>query len=902
MKKKILIIFAVFTLLVAMGVVALIASVNNGLPEVLSLADYHPLLVSSVYSKDNKKIGEFFRERRELVPFEKMPKHLVQAFLAAEDDQFYEHSGINLQAILRATLVNMRAGRTVQGGSTITQQVAKTLMLSSERTLTRKIKDVLLAIKMEKSLSKDEILYLYLNQIFFGQSSYGVGVASETYFRKPVEKITLAEAAILAGLPQAPSRYSPVSNPKRAKERQVYVLRRMANVGFIDEQTAEAAIRQPVKVYVKEKYEKIAPFYLETLRQMLVKKLGEDVVLDTGIKIYTGLDLEKQLAAQESVEAGLRALDKRQGFRGPIKNLSAEPDIVSFLADEKKKMLAEKSPARLIDAEGNMTTLMENESRDKKIDPKLPDFIKLQQDVEGIVTQVDDTWGLVEVRLPDSKGLIDFETMNWARKPNTKIRSDLDTIKKPSDALKKGDVIKVKVVATEFTSERLQRLAQGNPKTKDKSAPQKPPNTKNFLKLQLEQDPEVQGALLSLDLATDEVIAMVGGVNFEKSEFNRTVQAARQTGSSFKSIVYTSALDKGYTPATPILDAPVVFEESVSAEDVEGQQQEGDTPQTKTWKPSNHSKSFEGDILFRNALVKSLNVPTVRIIEDVGVPWATDYAKRLGIFSPLNKDFTLALGSSSVTLYEMTKVFAHFGRLGKRIRPILVHKAVDISGKVILENLTLDNRFEAEQKTIEDEFETKRKAFLELKKKFEADPQNEDLKKLIAKEPHLYFEDPDQLIDPTTAYLITTLLKATIEDANGTAVRARALGRDVAGKTGTTNGYFDGWFIGFTPQISTGVWVGFDQEKSLGLGEVGGRAAIPVWLQYMQSAHHSLPEMTFPTPEGIVFASIDSTTGKLPSGSSKNVIRQAFKEGTEPTVATNKKEEEVDFYKQDMSD
>jgi penicillin-binding protein 1A len=338
----------------------------------------------------------------------------------------------------------------------------------------------------------------------------------------------------------------------------------------------------------------------------------------------------------------------------------------------------------------------------------------------------------------------------------------------------------------------------------------------------------VQGALLSLDLVSEDVIAMVGGLNFEKSEFNRTIQAARQTGSSFKSIVYTSALDKGYTPATPILDAPVVFEESVGGDDSEGQEQSGETPQTKTWKPANHSKSFEGDILFRNALVKSLNVPTVRIIEDVGVPWATEYAKRLGIFSPLNKDFTLALGSSSVTLYEMTKAFAHIGRLGKRIKPILVHKVVDKSGKILLENLTLDSRFEAEQKVIEDDFEVKRKAFLELKKKFDAAPDNEELKKLIAKEPHLYFEDPDQLIDPTTAYLITTLLKATIEDGNGTAVRARALGRDAAGKTGTTNGYFDGWFIGFTPQISTGVWVGFDQEKSIGLGEVGGRASIPI--------------------------------------------------------------------------
>ena len=328
--KKLLLVFALLIIIGIAAVATLIVSVNKSLPEIITLKDYKPLLVTNVYAKDGRKIGEFFRERRVLVPFEKIPKVVVQAFMAAEDSEFYEHRGINVQAIIRALLVNIKAGHTVQGGSTITQQVAKTLMLSSERTITRKIKDVLLAIKMEKSLSKEDIMYLYLNQIYLGQSSYGIGVAAETYFRKPVEKLTVGEAALLAGLPQAPSRYSPVLNPKRAKERQRYVLRQMAEKGFISATQAETASKTPIKVYIKEKYEEIAPFYLETVRQMIVKKLSEEAVLDQGLKVYTGLDFDKQLEAQKSVEKGLRDLDKRQGYRGPNKHL-ASTDTIKYL-------------------------------------------------------------------------------------------------------------------------------------------------------------------------------------------------------------------------------------------------------------------------------------------------------------------------------------------------------------------------------------------------------------------------------------------------------------------------------------------------------------------------------------------------------------------------------------------
>ncbi|MGZ3818157.1 MAG: penicillin-binding transpeptidase domain-containing protein, partial [Bdellovibrio sp.] len=640
----------------------------------------------------------------------------------------------------------------------------------------------------------------------------------------------------------------------------------------------------------------------ETVRQLLVSQLGEDTVLDKGLRIHTGLDLEKQLSAQESVLAGLKALDKRQGYRGPLKNLSEEKDVQGFLKDTRKKLVSDFSAERTILPDGKFADIVPPKKQNDLT--LLPTYMKLKDSVEGVVQNVDDELGLVYVSLPDTQGLIDIDTMTWARKPNTEARWDSSIIKKPSDALKKGDVILVKIVADKFSSTRL--TSPPKKKGQVQNISKVLPDFSKYLGLDLDQEPLVEGALISFDQATQDVIAMVGGSNFTKSEFNRAIQAPRQTGSAFKAIVYASALDKGYTPATPIMDAPIVFEQGGNADDAEGQ---GDA---KVWKPSNHSKSFGGDILFRNALVKSLNIPTVKIIEDVGVPWATEYAKRLGIYSPLNPDFTLALGSSSVTLYEMTKVFSEFGRLGKRISPLLIHKVEDSSGNALLQTTSLDKRFEKEIKIISDEFDQRRKDYLangsvantekteNAEDKKTADGSKSEKPKKL--DPFIFFQDEDQLMRPSTAYVMTTLLKGVVEDPNGTGGRARAVGREVAGKTGTTNNYFDAWFIGYSPQIATGVWVGFDKEKSIGKGEVGGRAALPIWTEYMKAAHENLPQMTFPVPEGIVFANIDSETGKLASASTKKILRQAFIEGTEPNLSQNKAEEATDFYKQDMSE
>ncbi len=888
-RKRILIIVGAASSIVLIAAVWWLGSIKASLPQILQIKDYKPLLVSPVFDRKNKKIGEFFRERRTLVPYERIPQKTIQAFLAAEDDQFFSHSGINYLAIMRAMLANMRAGRNVQGGSTITQQVAKTFFLSREKTFDRKIREAFLAYQLEDNLKKEEILYLYLNQINFGHGCYGIENASQTYFKKTVSDLTVAESAILAGLPQAPSRYSPVLNPQKAKERQRYVLSRMATVGFITHDEADKAVKLPVKVYVRDDFEDVAPYYQETIRQILFQQLGEEKVLDQGIKIYTSLDLDKQIAAQESVRSGLKSLDKRQGFRGPVENLTDPAAITAFLDKQKKELILETTPERTINTEGNF-----DEIQAKKLgkSAKIPSYLSLTKSYRAVVTEVSDADGLTYVELPEVKGVIDMDSMKWARKPDTSKKFDQAQISKPSDALKKGDVVLVKLTNENVLISRLK----------------KPMDFTSYVAVELDQEPEVEGALISFDQETQEILAMVGGYQFirNKNEFNRTVQAVRQTGSAFKAIVYASALDKHYDPSSELMDAPLVYEESIK--DQEGQ------ADTKVWKPTNHGKSFGGQLTFRNALVQSLNIPAVRLIEDVGVPWAMDYSKRLGIFSPLNNDFTLALGSSSLTLYEMTKVFSQFGRLGKRIRPLLIRSVIDQDNKKLLENVSLDIRFQNELDTLDKEYSDRRQNYM-TKKQGSAvvDPNNPnavtetdtpDTQNAKSKKPDefFFFDDENQLIRPQTAYVMTSLLRGVVEDENGTAARARSLGREVAGKTGTTNGYVDAWFVGYTPQIATGVWVGYDKEKTIGKGEVGGRAALPLWLEYMKSAHDKLPQTSFPVPGGIVFANIDADTGKLASAASKNVIKQAYIEGTEPTLSTNKGDETVDFLKQEVNE
>lgn len=866
---------------VLLGLWIIIASFSSKLPKIITVQDYTPLKVTEVFDRNGDKIGEFLREKRMVIETKELPKYVSQAFIAAEDSDFYSHTGINPQAIFRAMIANLKAGRTVQGGSTITQQVAKQILLTSERSMDRKIKEAILARRMEKDLSKEDIMYLYLNQIYFGQGAHGIEMAAQVYFKKPAKDLDIHEAAILAGLPKAPSAFSPVTNPERAKIRQKYVLSRMRADGYItDEQEKENADKD-LKVYFKEDYKDVAPFFLEAVRLQLVKELGEEQVLDKGLKVYTSLDLAKHNAAQTALRHGVENLDKRQGFRGPLAKLQTESDILNFLAEQRNELLNKKAPFIIIDKGGKII-----QKGDIKFDASqnlvvqdvssdsLPSYIEVGEIIKGVVSRVDDKNGYVEVLVPDSVGLIDFDTMKWAREPDPSTGAKFDELERPSQALKKGYVVQVKIMQKNTTSEKFKKL---DPKIKDQHF-----SNSNYLTLQLEQEPIADGSLLSLDQKTQEIIAMVGGYDFKKSEFNKAIQAARQTGSSFKPIVYASALDKGFLPNTEILDIPIVFKEQDKEKSTK------DEVVYNKYKPSNHSKNFNGDILFREALIKSLNIPTIRITDSIGVTWVLNYARRLGIFSPLNQDITLSLGSSGVTLYEMTKVYSQFGRLGKKIRPIMIKRVENEKGETILEEYTLDKRFSEEILNNEQNWKER---VLE--------------KQIFGNVNELFvFADEDQLMKPQTAYIMTNILKGVIEDEGGTAGSIRGLiPHPLAGKTGTTDNYYDAWFMGYSPLIATGVWVGYEQERSLGRGEVGGRSALPIWAEYMKEAHKDLPVVDFPIPNGIVFSKIDATNGKLANENSKRTFEQAFEEQDQPFEKSDAGEtiDEKEFLKEDLS-
>ena len=925
------------------------------LPSVESLKNYNPPLISTVLDKNGDKIGEFFKERRILVPYNELPPVLIQAFISAEDGQFFEHKGLNWKAIFRAFLANLKAGRKVQGGSTITQQVARSLLLSSEKTYKRKLKEAVLAFRMEKYLTKEEILYLYLNQIYLGHGAYGVGMAGEIYFKKKIKDLNLAESSLLAGLPQAPSRFSPIYNPQKAKERQLYVLHRMTEEGYIDAQKAEEISATPLKVFLRSKYEK-APYYIETVRQSLLEKLDEETLLTQGVEIKTAMDLSLQEIAKKSIQKGLRDLDKRQGFRGPLTQLESEQEREAFLKKEEEKHRKKKRVFRIIPPSAGTASLA---GKTTGATPPSEDKTSFQpgEILKALVREVSDEISAVLVELPFGlAGVIPLKNMEWAKEPNPKVRKT--PLLKPSLALKAGDVIYVQLQKPEeqesSEEETTSLLFYSFPDTekegfkseffKNLNSPKKASPETKLLLLSLEQEPLVEGALIALDQKTGDILALVGGYDFNRSQFNRAYQAARQTGSVFKPLVYLAGLDKGFTPSSLIVDAPVVYSEEEASSPLQGSEtplqgsesplqgtqsplqgtqspeSEEKTQEEKKWKPGNYGNRFTGDILFRNGLIRSMNVPTVRIIEKIGIQRVSDYARRLGVFSSLNPDYTLALGSSSVTLYEMTKVFSILGRRGKKISPILVQEVKTADENILLNSLSLDERFSERLQEWEDTMEEQKEEFLQsLSEKQNTEQENtEDTEdkeqentenKEEAKKSPFFFKDPKQLISEKTSYIMTTLLKAVIQE--GTGALARKLEWPLAGKTGTTNGYYDAWFIGYSPQIALGVWVGFDNEKTLGRGETGARAALPIWFHFMKEfikkekekkKEKDTKQEDFSVPQGIVFINIDNETGGLVSPASEKVVRQAFVEGTEPQETTEEEEtEDQDFLREDLS-
>ena len=812
------VIFSSFLLLlffIGIIIISLFTFFAFDLPSLKALSDYEPPLVSKVYSDDYELIGKFFDEDRSVIPFSEIPVELRHAIISAEDAHFYHHKGIDPWGIIRATAKNILAQGIRQGGSTITQQVAKTFLLTKEKTFSRKIKEFILANRIEKNFSKDQILYLYLNQIYFGHGSYGVGAASKNYFNKDVSALNLAEIALLAGLPQAPSLYSPFKNPEKAKKRQKYVLKRMFEESYISREAAQQALAAEISIAPKEDINlSVAPYFLEHVRKYLVEKYGNDEVLKGGLKVYTTVSASLQHSADKAVKYGLEQLSKRQGYRGPLRALNEE-EITMFMKNNKIPQ---------------------------------PKLLNSSIRSEAVVVSVDDIQKYVQVFVHGIHGKIRLEDMVWASPFDPKAsHAALISI---SSRLKRGDVI---IVCYK---------EQKN-------------NTFYFY---LEDIPLVQGAFIALDPHTGYVKALVGGYDFSASEFNRATQAMRQPGSAFKPIIYASALDKGYTPTTIIIDSPIIYD---------------DPSREFAWKPTNYSMTFHGDTTFRSSLIHSLNITTIKIVQDIGIDYVTEYAKKLGVHSPLTQDLSLSLGSSAVTLEELVTAYAHFPSLGRKVEPIYIKRVEDRYGRVLENNVSEDAGENSEEQIQSFQKETV-KRIEEMEHERAVMNELADLKStgesishdIMGKVPARDLPLPSgSVISPETAYIMTHLLRGVIQEGTGQSVRS--LDRPAAGKTGTTNEYKDAWFIGFTPELVAGAWVGFDEITTLGKGETGATAASPIWLAFMQEAVQTLPKRDFKIPpKTIVFTSIDPKTGKRVPPHTKNSLTEAFREGTLPPLLT----------------
>jgi penicillin-binding protein 1A len=746
---------------------------SHRLPDFTPLKERNLNSYSIVYSEEDEVVGKFLMDNRIPIPYERIPKQLVNAFLAAEDAEFFHHKGVDYKGILRAMFKNLLAGRIVQGGSTITQQVTRIFFLTPKRSLLRKLKEVAYAFGLERDLTKKEILTLYLNNIYLGNGAYGIEAAAESYFNKRAEQLNLAETAMMAGLVKAPSYYSPVNNLKRAKGRQGYVLTRMTELGFISPGQKEKALRTLLKIQPRESaYFSKAPYFTEFIRHQVERKYGKEKLYQEGLRIYTTLDLSLQRTAQRSVDIGLRQLDKRQGFRGPLHTLSSK-EVKELLHGRKK---------------GWLSPLPQNEI------------------FEGVILSKDDSKKSYTVWVEDRKGILPFSEMAWALniKPSESYKPQ--KVKNPGDLLNAGDTIYVRI----------------------KESPQKgqPPL------LTLEQEPLVQGALLCLDPKTGYVKAMVGGRDFSESQFNRAISSRRQPGSAFKPIIYAAALEKGYTASTILMDSPIEYSDP-----------DGGT----YWAPKNYDKAFMGPITFRNALAHSRNVVTVKILEDIGVGYVLKFIKRLGIESPIKRDLSIALGTSGVSMSELASAFAVFANGGERIKPIFIKKIVTMKGEVLEENTPY---IEMEEKEEDETLETPSPVLKE------------------------------RVISPQNAFIMTHLLQGVVE--HGTGQRAKVLGRPVAGKTGTSSDYSDAWFIGYTPSLLTGVWVGFDDKTSLGKNETGARAALPVWISFMDQALKNSPIETFEPPKGITLIKVNIQTGLPSDEDSSETIMEAFIDSSIP--------------------
>lgn len=827
----------------------------SNLPDLRRVEDYRPALTSVVLDRKGRLIAEFHEERRRLVPIGEIPEATKLAFVAAEDKSFFEHKGLDYSSIVRAAVANLMGGGIKQGASTITQQTVKSLLLTPERTFRRKIREMVLARRIEDFFTKDEILYLYVNQIYFGHGAWGIGQAARDYFGKPVKDLSISESALLAGLPQRPSDYSPYRNPQSAERRRLYVLGRMFKDGFIEEASYNEAVAHPplIRRHPDEEGLGDAGHFTEFVRRHLFDALGGESVLRGGLIVETTLDLELQRAAVEALQSGLEAHDHRQGYRGPLRRVEPEAladEIVrlgelngdALLADEHR---ADEHGAGENGAGENGTD--EREANAHGVDEEAPAAgfspsprIPWDTPLVGAVIATDPETQTARVSFaPEVEGLVDLKDVKWAREP--------DPAKRPRSVRAIDKVLKAGDIA------RFVRL---------EDRPDDAPGG-NLARLGLFQPPIVEGALLSIENGTGDVLAMVGGYDYESSEFNRATQAHRQPGSAFKPFIYGAALEKGYTPVSEVVDRPVVYTDPVSG---------------FVWAPRNYGRHFYGPMPLRNALKKSVNNATVHLFRDLGVDFVIDYASRFGIRSPLERDLSLALGSSSMTLLELTTAYSVFPNKGRLIAPRFIRRVSRRNGTVLLEDVLLGDPGKG---SAGDE--------LEIAQAGASEPAAPGLEAEGTSS-----EGPgDRVISEASAYLMSDLLSAVVQEGTGRGLRR--LGRPLAGKTGTTNEQGDAWFMGFSPDLTTGVWVGHDDNRLLGFGETGAGAALPVWRDFMRVALADLEIRDFEVPaELIVFERIDRDTGLLADSNTQNAYFQPFLEGTEPRQSVSEQQSASD--------
>jgi len=704
---------------ILVGIAAIL--IYPSLPSLDTLTDYRPKIPLRIYSTEGNLLSEFGEERRALIKITEVPEIMKQAILSAEDDRFYQHGGVDFMGVARAAISNFSAGGVKQGASTITMQVARNFFLTKEKTLTRKFNEVLLTFKIEHSLSKDEILELYINQIYLGQRAYGFAAASQVYFGKPLGEVTLAEAAMLAGLPKAPSSYNPVVNPKRAKLRQLYVLRRMHELQYITDEQFELAQNQPIVAkHDNQDYGSKSDFLSEMVRQAVYEKYQDDTYTQ-GFKVYTTIRQKDQIAAQLAVRKGVLEYDRRHGFRGP---------------------------------EGFVD--MHGEQSDEAFEEALQEYPDSGDMIPAIVIEA--TPKLIKAY---SKG---GEVAEISGDALTFVQSSLTKRGPMNQRINVGSVI------------RLQKDADGT--------------------WQVSQLPQVEAAFVSADPRTGAIYSLVGGFDFSRNQFNHITQAWRQPGSSIKPFIYSAALEKGFTPATVINDAPLIFDAT----------QTGNEP----WEPKNYDGKFEGPMRMRQALMKSKNLVSIRILQSITPQYAQDYLTKFGFDAAKQPPYlTMALGAGTVTPMQMLAGYSVFANGGFRINPYFIQRIEDAHGTI-----------------------------------------------LSSATPATAGNDAERIIDVRNAYTTVSMLQDVVK--HGTGFRAMQLGRqDLAGKTGTTSESIDAWFCGFHPTVVGIAWMGYDQPHSLGDRETGGGAALPIWMEYMREVLKDVPEMTYTLPDNMVAVHIN---------------------------------------------